>query len=204
LLRHVLLHAGVEILELRVTIGMLAALARLAIALQAVAELTQQLGDDVRADVVPHVGQRRAQFVEALGGPKQRRHRIAARRGFEQLLQIVQKRRVLLRLRLAPTARPPHAPFPGRAVLRDLRDAAIDRRAGDARHGRDECHPATAERTSLSRREPSPRLLVEHRIQRLKALPNQVCRIRHARRLPDTIPPCESPPRDFALRLRYF
>ncbi len=53
-----LLHARVEILELGIAIGMIAALARLAIALQAVAEAAQQLGYDVGTHLVLQVAQR--------------------------------------------------------------------------------------------------------------------------------------------------
>ena len=99
-----LLHSGVEILELLVSIRVLAALARFAIALETVAEFAQQLGDHIRRDVVLHVFQGGAQLVEALGCPQQRRHRIAPRRSFEELLQIAEKRRI--RLGLGPAAPP--------------------------------------------------------------------------------------------------
>src|SRR6185295_9545952 len=56
--RDVLLHARVEILELGIAIGMIAALARLAVALQAVAEAAQQLGYDVGTHLVLQIAQR--------------------------------------------------------------------------------------------------------------------------------------------------
>jgi hypothetical protein len=45
----VLSHLRIQILELRLTIGMIA------VSVQTVAELAQELGDDIRADVVAHI-----------------------------------------------------------------------------------------------------------------------------------------------------
>ena len=77
-LRPMLLHAGVEILELCVAVGVMAAFAGLAIALLAVAEAAQKLGHDVGADVMLQVSQGCRQLLQALRRPQQRRHRVAA------------------------------------------------------------------------------------------------------------------------------
>lgn len=68
----------VEIPELGVPVGMLAALERLGIGLQAKALLPQQAGDGVRTDPVPLTGQLGCQRAGRLDRPPQRRHRISA------------------------------------------------------------------------------------------------------------------------------
>ena len=54
---------------------------------------------------MPHVAQRRRELGVALGHPKQWSHRIAQRRGFDDLSQIVQKRCIRLRKRVPSSAR---------------------------------------------------------------------------------------------------
>ena len=49
-----------------------------AIGLQAVAEMTQKIGHHIVRDAVAERMKLRRQMAQALGGPQQRRHRIAA------------------------------------------------------------------------------------------------------------------------------
>ena len=73
--------------ELRVAIGMIVPLLGLAVALQAVATLPQQLGDFGVAHRVMSGRQFRRQRAGALAGPAQGRLRVAARRGLNHAIQ---------------------------------------------------------------------------------------------------------------------
>jgi len=121
-------HLGVDVIELRVAVGCLAALAGLAVALQAVVERSQQIGDDVVADTMAHCPQRLGQIAQAAAGPQQRRLRIAARCRFDQTPQIGQQRGVGLGQLLAPAARAAHAPRRRDAgrVVKQFGQAPID------------------------------------------------------------------------------
>ena len=69
-----------DISKLCVPIGMLTAFSRLDVALEGVAQLVQQVGDDGMADGVTEGLQRDGQRPGTLAGPPQRRVRIAGRR----------------------------------------------------------------------------------------------------------------------------
>src|SRR5208282_1518879 len=84
-------------------------------------------------------------------------------------------------------------PFARRAAFLDLRDSTIDRAACDTRYLRHQRHAAVPKHTRFSSRKPPPCLLVEHRFQRIEALPNQIRAIRHASRLRDAIPAVNPP-----------
>jgi len=112
-------------------------------------------------------------------------------------LEVIEKRRIFLGLGPAATTRPPHTSHPGRTVFLDFNDAAIDCRARDARHFRNERHAATPKGARLRGCKASARLLVENRVQRIEAQPNQTCGVHHASRLHDATPPRESSPRHF-------
>ena len=87
---------------------MLAAFARLDVALQAVAEAVQQLGDHRVADGVAERLEGDRQRARAQAGPAQRRVRIAGRRRLDQRLQVPQQRGMVRRRPLAPAAGPAH------------------------------------------------------------------------------------------------
>ena len=82
------LRLGVDVLELRVAIGMLRALDGLVRRLQAVAVLAQQLGHRLVADADAVLREQlRGQRVRALARPAQRRLRVATRDRIDELLQ---------------------------------------------------------------------------------------------------------------------
>jgi hypothetical protein len=176
---------------------MIAAFPRLAVALQAVAELAQELGDDVWADVVAHILQGDRKLLEALRGPQQRRHRIAARGRFEQILEILEQCRILLGLGFATATGPAYSTLACRAPLLDLIDAAIDRGSRNAGHFRHQRDAAVPQCERLGGRKTPPPLLVEHRFQCLEALPNQLRGVRHRQLLRHAIPTRESPRSSF-------
>src|SRR3712207_1511193 len=68
---------GADELELGIAVRVGGPLARLAVALQAVAQVVQQQGDRLVADVMALPPQLLRQHARALTGPAQRRHRVA-------------------------------------------------------------------------------------------------------------------------------
>jgi len=110
-------HLLVDVAELRIAIGVTAALAGLAIGLQAIAKRTQQLSHHTVADPVTKLAQTGSQIAQALRRPQQRGLRIAAGRRLHQAAQIVEQRRILGRQRLTSAARLSNAiGFHGRAA----------------------------------------------------------------------------------------
>src|SRR5208282_6538587 len=93
-LRQRLRHARVDMGELRVAVRMALALAGLAVALQAELLPLEHFSHDRMADLVSPRPQLCRQPAQALAGPAQRRHRVAALRWRNQRHQVVQQRRV--------------------------------------------------------------------------------------------------------------
>src|SRR5205807_3205416 len=91
--------------ELSIPVWMGAAFARLAIALKAVAGISQQSSHCPGRDRVALTPEFLSQLPNALAGPAQWRFWITARRGFDQCLQRLQQPRVFLRQALATAAR---------------------------------------------------------------------------------------------------
>jgi hypothetical protein len=104
-LGHGRLEGLVDEAELRVAVGVVGAFAGLAVGLQAELLFLQQLTDDRVADLVPEIAEFVREPAQALAGPTQRRHRIAARVGFDQRVQIVEQTGVRFGQRFASPAR---------------------------------------------------------------------------------------------------
>jgi hypothetical protein len=77
----VLLHSGIDVPELRIPVGMVFPFFGLAVALQTVALIAQDLGYFAMADGMPAPGQGIGNGACALARPTQRRFRIASRLG---------------------------------------------------------------------------------------------------------------------------
>src|ERR1700751_3151326 len=103
-------HLGIDVAELRIPVGVAVAFRGLAVALQTVTRLIEQVADQGAADLVTLRFQRLRQTAHALAGPAQRRLRIPAGRRFDQGFEIGKQRRVLENRRLTPGSRPPN-PF---------------------------------------------------------------------------------------------
>ncbi len=95
----------IDMLELRVAVGMFRALMRLAIELARKAEFDQFLAHGVGADRMAHRGQRSSEFVHALGHPCQGPHGIAQGRGLDEPLEVGNEAGI----NLATARRPPPA-----------------------------------------------------------------------------------------------
>src|SRR5947209_15088441 len=91
--------------ELRIPVGVAVTLGGLAVALQTVTRLIEQVGDQGAADCVTLRLQRLRQAAHALAGPPQRRLRITACRRLDQGLEIREQPGVLGDRSLAPSAR---------------------------------------------------------------------------------------------------
>ena len=97
----------------------------------------------------PRLPSSSASRAQALAGPAQRRHRIAARVGFDQRVQFVEQTRVRFGQRFASPARSTHASERrwGRRI--EVFQPPSDRARGDARDARDRGYASTSRRTSL-------------------------------------------------------
>ena len=142
---------------------MASAFLHFAVGLKAVAEPVEKPANDRGRDLVSLLGQRACELTQAQRRPQQRLHRIAARGGLDQRLQIAQQRRILINL--APAAAPGFAHAPGRRhhAIADVRHAAIDRGAGKTGDARHRAHAPMPHRQSFHRRIAPPALLIENR-----------------------------------------
>ncbi len=128
------LHLTVEMLKLRVPVGMVRPLAGFAVALQTVARGVQQPPHRACTDRVPLRRQGPRQFSRTLAQPTQGRLRITARQRINQLLQRRRQLGVTFRQAFTPTAHLPDAVrgFNTRCLLGQFRQTfpnRIDRHA---------------------------------------------------------------------------
>jgi len=100
-------HLGVDVAELRIPVGMAVALRGLAVALQAVPRLIEQVADQGPAYLVTLRLERLGQTAHALAAPPQRRFGITPRRRLDRRLEIWEQRLVFRNCSLASGARPP-------------------------------------------------------------------------------------------------
>jgi hypothetical protein len=96
----------VDVAELGVAVGMLTTLDGLGVGLQAEALGLEQPGHGVGRDRMPLAGQLFGQVARRAGGPPQRRIRVTARAGLDQLQQRGGELRVGLGRTLAPAPGP--------------------------------------------------------------------------------------------------
>ena len=164
-------HAPGDVPKLRVPIDMLAALTSLGVALQAVAQSVQQLGDHRVADAVAQTVERHRQRPCALARPPQRRVGIAGGGRLNQRIQIAQQRRVEIDRALAAAARPSRPAARERLVRRQFTQTALDGRCRDTRGSGDQRRAAIPDRLGLSRRPHPARSLREHGRQRCMLCP---------------------------------
>src|SRR3989304_4038914 len=142
-------HPGVDVLELRVAVGMRHPFPRLAIGLEAVTRLLQQRPHLPRTRPELPPPQFLGQSPRTLAGPGQRRLRVPPRRGLHQQLQRGQNPRLRLLDRLAPGAGAPstlRGKNRGRVHPLGLHfpDALVNRLAGQARRRRHRRDPPPA------------------------------------------------------------
>src|SRR5208282_3899213 len=163
--------------ELRVPVGIVGALARLAVGLQAELLLLKQFANHRVADLVPKLAQFVRKAAQALAGPAQRRHRIAARVGLDQCVQVVEKTGIRFTQRFAAPARPTYAIDRRRGRRFQFLQPPSDRAGGDPRHPRHRGYAAISRRTGFSRDEKPALTFIQLRRYR------QVARLELAKRL---------------------
>src|SRR3984893_7072335 len=161
-------YLALDIADLRIPVGVAVALRGLAVALQTVTCLIEQVADQGAADFVTLRLQRLRQTAHALAGPPQRRFRIPAGRRLDQGFEIGEQRRVLGNRRLAPRSRPPN-PF-RRLILRQFLQAPPDRARRNPRRHRDPCDPTITRGDCLRRRDQTTASFIEKRGHRRKPL----------------------------------
>ena len=161
----------VDVLELRVAIGMASAFLALAIDLTPIAEAFEQLGNPARGNAMSHVAQRRGEFGVAFRHPQQRSHRIAERRRLEQPPQVFQQRRIFARQRQPSAAGASN--FLSGDGRRQISQPTIDGAARYSRRPRNRGNAAKPRRARLRRREQATPSFVETRAQSFIPLPNR-------------------------------
>jgi hypothetical protein len=149
------LHLSVDVLELRIAVGMLRALAGLAVGLTAIVQLAQQHADQLLAHLEALLAQHRGDVALAPTDPAQRRLRIASDRALDQPFERRQKTRLTFNGSLAATATPSDTRAQLIAPSLQFRNATIDRAPRDPRCRRNRRHPATAQFQRLVRRKQS-------------------------------------------------
>ncbi len=155
--------------ELRIPIGMVRAFARLAVRLTAVFHLAQQVRHHALAGLEPPRCQCLDQVAQAPADPTQRRTGIATDGVLDQRLQRCRQARLMRHRALASAARTAHPLADVVVPGSKLRDAAIDRAAGQTRCRRRRRHPAIALRHRLVRRKQPPSPFVEKSLRLLPA-----------------------------------
>ena len=156
-------HVSRDIPELGVAIGMLAALPRLHVPLQAVAEVVQQVGHRHVTDVVSEGRQGDSERPSTQTRPPQRRVRIAGRRRLDQRLQVVEKRRPMRGRPLPAAARSPRARRLERCTVRQVAQAASDGRLGNPGRPGDDADATAAQGLRFGGGPDPSRSLGEHR-----------------------------------------
>jgi hypothetical protein len=142
----------VDVLELRVAVGMFRAFIRLAIELAREAELDQLLVHRIGADRMARRRQRSSEFFHALGNPDQGPHGIAQGRGFDEPPEFSNETRISLANRPPPATGTANSAFRQRFRI-EIVLAAIDRRAGKTRNPRHDGQTTPPSGSHLSRRE---------------------------------------------------
>src|SRR6202142_1001654 len=169
-LGHGRLDRVVDDVELRVAVGIVSALARLAVGLQAELLLLQQLADNRMADLVPELVGFSRQPAQAPARPAQRRHRIAARVGLVPRVQIIEQTGVRFRQRFASPSRTANATELQRRRRVQFLQAASDRARGDARDAGNRGYAAMPRRPGFRRSEKPPLPFIQLRQYRCIAL----------------------------------
>src|SRR6516162_388181 len=182
------LHQSVDVLKLRIAVGMRLALSRFAVGLQAKTRFIQQRRDSAMANGVALVFQRMSQHARTADRPPQRRIGLAARRRFHQGFQRGKQVRIMMLERFAATTRTANTRRARpRAVPRlrfraDFRDSSTNCRArhtGSTGHGR---RAAPTQFEGLGGRPKSPSAFVQRVFQLVVLPPNpgDGCRFLHA------------------------
>ena len=155
--------ASLDVAELGVAVGMARPLERLAVGLEAVAQLVEQLRHGLVADRVTLPAQLGGEVADAPGRPAQRALRVAPGRRLDERLEVRPQRRVALLDGWSPGTRPPDPPAVEALPRPDIVHATLHgraREAGGPGHG-GHATPPDGQRLGPGHQPPGP--LVEQR-----------------------------------------
>src|SRR5271169_2981629 len=161
-------HLGVDVAKLRIPVGVAIALLGLAVALQAVACIVEQSGDQGAAHLVALRLERLRQSAHTLAGPSQRRSRVTACRRFDQRFEIPDQSGILGDRRFASRSRPPNA-LRGLLPRQFLQPPPDRARCNPGRH-RDRRNPSITHGERLGRRDQTTAAFVKKGRHRRKPL----------------------------------
>ncbi len=167
------LDRAVDVRELGVPVGMARALERLAVRLEAVAQVVEQLRHGLVADRVAPPTQLRGQVADAPGGPAQGGLRVAPGGRLDERLEVRAQRRVAPLDRRSAGTRPADASAAESLSRADIVHAALDRRAREAGRARHRRHAAPPDGQCLGPREQPAGPLVEQRRYRQVPRPDR-------------------------------
>jgi hypothetical protein len=150
----------IDVLELRIAVGMIRAFLSLPVALEAVVHRTQELRDLLMTDRMVLAGEFRRERPRALARPAQGRLRVASRQRLHQGLQRSRQLGVAHQERVASPAGPPD-PSSRDRVLPQFTDPLGDSAPGQSTDAADPRDAAIALVHRLVRRHHSPAALIQ-------------------------------------------
>ena len=156
-------NAGVDMAELGIPVGVAAAFLCLAIALQAVVLLVEQLGHLHMADRMLLPAQLQGNGPRALTNPAQGRFRIPTRFTSNQLIQCAQKMRIRDGEVLAPRTCPTNMTLHGAVSCVDLANTLADRLARQSTSPVNDRHSAITQADGFVGRHDASRSLIQQR-----------------------------------------
>ena len=156
-----------DVPELRVAVGVAGAFERLAVGLQAVAHVVEQLRHGLVADPVATPSELGREVADAPGRPAQGGLGIAPRGGLDERLQVRAQGRVALLDGRSPGARPPDPAAVQALAGADIGHPTRHRRAREAGRPCDGRHPTPSDGERLGSRRQAPGPFVEQRGHRL-------------------------------------
>src|SRR4051794_1264982 len=161
---------GIDVLELGITVRMVAAFVGLEVTLATEAKTAQQAANRVGGDLMPHRAQRRRQLFRTLRDPQQRSLRIPQRRRLDQAQKVAHQRGIGVGQPLATAARPPKPPV-RRYPLIEFLQSPSNRTGCDAGRPRYGGDCATAQDLDVARGKQAARTLIQSRPQHLVLAP---------------------------------
>ena len=184
----------VDVTKLCVAIDVPTAFSRLAVCLQAVVHLAQQIAHNGRTDLVTLLCQLPDEITQAPARPQQRSHRIAACRRLNQSLEILQQSGIFRRFLLASTTGSADTPGCRGHIIVNIRKPLINGGTSQTRDPGHQTNAATPERSGFHSDKPAPALLIQNRSNLPVSLAygSSLRSANHAATLRRQIPHCES------------
>src|SRR5262249_39734971 len=152
----------IDVTKLCVAIDVPTAFPRLAVCLQAVVHLAEQIAHNGGADLVPLLRQLPDEITQAPAGPQERRHRVAARRGFNQSLEILQQSWIFGRFLLSPTTGPADTSLCRGHIIANVGNTVINGGTCQTRDTGHQTDAATPKCSGFQSGKPASALLIQN------------------------------------------